>query len=226
MAKGKNRDEQQDDIIAVEEVKVQAQDFFEKNQKIILAAAVGFLVGIGGYLAYKFLYAVPREKSASEEMFQAEFLFARDSFAIALDNPAGNGFLQIIDNYGGTDAANLAKYYAGVSYLNLGQYDSAIKYLNDYDANDDITPMSKNGALGDAYAETGDMDKAMSFYNKAASAGKNELLTPYYMGKAALLNFKLGKTKEALELFKKIKADFPQSNEAKEAEKYIVRLEE
>ena len=133
------------------------------------------------------------------------------------------GFLDIIDNYSGTKASNLANYYAGISYLNLGSYDAAIEYLSDYHAHDDVTPITKAGALGDAYAELGQFDKALSQYAKA-TASKNEFLTPYYLNKMAVLNIKQGNNSAALANFQRIADDFPQSSEAKEATKYIPQL--
>ena len=83
---------------------------------------------VGGYLFYDLMVKTPNENAAKEAMYRAEEQFARDSFALALENPGAGfgGFLDIIDEYPGTSAANLAKYYSGISYLNLGRYEAAI----------------------------------------------------------------------------------------------------
>ncbi len=224
--KGKNQidfnPDVDDTLVDIIEVKEHAQDFLEKHQTSLIAAAVGLILLIGGYLGYKYGYVAPKEKAASEAIYQAEYQFKRDSFNLALTNPGngGEGFLDIIDNYSGTKTANLAKYYAGISYLNLGNYDVAIEYLKDYDAEDDVTPITKLGAIGDAYAELGDLAQAKSYYEKAVSY-ENEFLTPYYLNKLAILEIKEGNNDAAIKYFERIKKDFPSSAEAIDAEKYV-----
>ena len=151
-----------DTLIDVLEVKEQAQDFFERNQKSILAGLAGILLLVGGYLGYKYAIQIPNNKAAMESIHRAEYQFKRDSFSLALTNPGDgyDGFLDIIDKYGSTKVGNLAKYYAGVSYLNLGDFEKAVEYLNKFSPADDVTPSMKHGAMGDAYGELGEMDKA------------------------------------------------------------------
>ncbi|MEE9437568.1 MAG: tetratricopeptide repeat protein [Saprospiraceae bacterium] len=218
-----NQEEYGDDtLVDIVEVKENAQDFFEKHQTMLLGGLIGLLLLAGLYLGYKYGYKAPREKAGSEALFQAENQFKKDSFNLALVNPGngGEGFLDIIENYSGTRSSNLAKYYAGISYLNLGKYDVAIEYLDEYCAHDDVTPITKNGALGDAYAEMNDLSKAKSYYSKAITSN-NEFLTPYYLNKLAFLEMKEGNNEAGVKLFKRIKEDFPQSEEAKDAIKYV-----
>lgn len=212
-------------LVDIVEVKEEVQDFFEKNQTLLIGTIALLVLALGGYLAYKYGYQAPRETAGIEAMYKAETQFRRDSFALALENPGAgfDGFLDIIDNYGGTKAANLATYYAGVSYLNLGKYDVAIEYLKDYDANDDVTPITKFGAMGDAYAELGDLDAAESNYKKAVNS-ENDFLTPYYLNKLAMLMLNKGDNAAALKYFTTIKDNYPKAAEAKSAEKYAIKL--
>jgi tetratricopeptide (TPR) repeat protein len=213
------------EIVNIVEVKDQAIDFYTKYQKQILGAVTGLILLVGGYFAYKYLYQEPRNKEAIVASYQAELQFSRDSFQAALKNPGGNfeGFEAIAENYSGTKAGNIAKFYAGVCNLNLGKYTEAIEYLESYDANDDITPSAVNGALGDAYAETGDLDKAESYYEKAASYD-DEFSGPTYLNKLGLLQYSKKKNEEALATFKKIMDKYASSMESREAERMIERL--
>ena len=77
--------------------------------------------------------------------------------------------------------------------------------------------------MGDAYAETNDLEKALSAYKKAVNSD-NEFLTPYYLNKLGVLNMKQGNNAEALKNFERIESDYPQSSEARDAKKYIPLL--
>jgi tetratricopeptide (TPR) repeat protein len=225
----KNRGYADDDdaLVDLVEVQKQATDFFEHYQKHLIIGATALLLIIGAYLGYKYGIQEPKEKESFQAMYKAQAQFEQDSFALALENPGGgfDGFLDIIEKYSGTKASNMAHYYAGVSYLNIGRYDEAINYLKDFSPSDDVLPIMKNGALGDAYAESGDKDKALSFYKKAANGDENDLLTPYYLNKVGLLSFQMGNNSDAVSAFKRIKENFSESVEGRDADKMIERLQ-
>jgi tetratricopeptide (TPR) repeat protein len=218
---------QDDTLIDLSQAKVTATHFFERYQKIILGGLAGIALIVGGYLVYRYVIVEPKQKEAVEQMFQAQLQFEKDSFDLALNNPGGgySGFLDIIDQYGATPAGNSARLYAGLAYLNMGNFDEAVNYLSDFDPTDDITSAMKLGALGDAYAELNDMDKALSHYNKAATAGDNSLTTPYYLLKVGQLSEKEGNVAEARKAYEKIKNEYPQTEEGQEIEKYLARLD-
>ena len=159
-------------------------------------------------------------------MFQAQVQFDRDSFALALTKPGSGylGFLDIIGNYKGTKAANAALYYAGICYLNLGQYEAAVDYLKDYSPDGDITPATKFGAMGDAYSELQDFDKAMDNYKKAVNGSDNEVLKAYYLKKVGLLHERNGNLADAKAAYERIKTEYPTTTEATDIDKYIKRV--
>lgn len=213
-------------LLNLVEVSSQAQSFLDKNRTLVIGGVVGLVVIAVGIFLYKSMYADPRQRDAVEQMFQAQVQFERDSFKLALTNPGGgySGFLDVIDNYGGSKAGNLSKYYAGLCYLHLGQFDAAISYLEDFNAAGEITPAMKSGALGDAYAEKGDLAKAMSLYQDAASETRNEVIAPYYLKKIGMLHEKNGNLAEAKTAYESIKNDYATSAAASDIEKYIIRV--
>ena len=214
-------------LLDLNQARLQANTFFEKNQKMIIGIVAALVLLIGGWFVYNNLVKQPQEEKAIAQMWMAQFQFEQDSFQVALENPGGghSGFLTIIKEYGGTDAGNLANYYAGICYLNMGNFDSALTYLNDFNPDGTVGPTLKFGALGDAYSELNQMDKAKESYSKAAAASDNELLTPYYLKKLALLHEMQTEYPKALEIYRKIKSKYPNSNEALSIDKYIARAE-
>lgn len=218
---------QEDTLINLAEARTKATGWFEQNQKLIIGGIAALVLVVGGWFVYTKLIQAPKEEKAMAQMWMAQIQFEQDSFQMALENPGGGypGLLTVISDYKGTKAANLANYYAGVSYLNLGNYDAAISFLEDFNADGVIGPVMKNGTLGDAYSELNQMDKAMALYKKAADASDNELLTPYYLKKLALLHELQNETDKALEIYRSIKSKYPNSNEALSIDKYIARAE-
>jgi tetratricopeptide (TPR) repeat protein len=135
------------------------------------------------------------------------------------------GALNIINNLGGTKTANLAKYYAGVSYLHLGDFSNAVKYLKDFSTDAKQIQLLASGNLGDAYAELKQNDDAIAAYKKAGTSFEtDEANSAEYLFRAALLSETIGKTKEALDLYKEIKTKYPKTDKGFQADKYIYRL--
>ncbi|MFA5781459.1 MAG: tetratricopeptide repeat protein [Bacteroidales bacterium] len=211
-------------IHAVEEALSKTEHFIEKNQKIILYIVGALVVLIGGYMAFKKFYLGPKETEAQSQMFWAEKYFEKDSLNLAL-NGDGNylGFLDIIDEYGMTKSADLAHYYAGMCYLKKGQFEEAIDHLKDFDSDDQIVSSMAKGALGDAYMELGDNDKALDYYMKAADNNNNLFTTPMFLMKAGWTYEIMGNYAEALKLYERIQKDYYKSYESREIEKYIAR---
>ena len=201
------------------------RSFIDQNKNLVLGIIGALVVLIGGYFVYDNFFVKPKNTQAADQMFQAQFMFDKDSFQLALNNPGvgGSGFLKIIDNYGGTESGNLAKYYAGISYLNLGDYDKAIKYLEDYNPKGDITPAMTNAALGDAYSEKKNDDKALNYYEKAVSSADNEVTGPYTLKKLGMFQEKMGKFDAAEKSYKRILDDYGQTTEASAIEVFYER---
>jgi tetratricopeptide (TPR) repeat protein len=209
--------------------------FFLKFRKQILTLVAAIIVIIGGYAAYKNLYAEPREDKASTALAKAQEMFGQGEFQKALNgDKTMEGFLAVTENYGGTDAANLAKAYAGLCYANLGKWKEAVSSLEDFSAHDDmmISP-AITGALANAYANTGDIDKAISTFKKAAKMADEEAaddtnnsLSPSYLISAARLLESQKKNSEALEIYKEVKEKYVNSAVSQDIDKYIERVSE
>jgi len=218
----KQADKTEERIVAVEEAFGKTEQFIEKHQKVILIVIGVIIVLVLGFFGFKRFYLAPREKEAQSQMFMAQKYFEQDSLKKALNGDGQYlGFLAIIDEYGMTKSANLSHYYAGICFLKLGQFDNAITHLKKFSAGDQIIGPLAKGALGDAYVETNDIKKGVSCYIEAAEMGKNEFLSPLFYMKAAMGYTEIPDYENALKMYKKIKADYPRSNEGRDIDKYI-----
>lgn len=195
-----------------------AEEWVVKNQKYIFIIVAVAIIGVLGFLGYNKYIQEPKESKAMNDMFQAQQYFdravnesAKDSlYSLALEGGEGKfGMLDIINEYGSTNAGNLANYYAGMSYLNLKDYQNAIKYLSDFSSSDEVlNPMSKGG-IGDAFAQLNQLDDALDYYEKAAKASSNSYTASMYLYKAGTTALELGKNQKALDIFNRIKSEFP-----------------
>lgn len=81
-----------------------------------------------------------------------------------------------------------------------------------------------SGALGDAYMETNNVKEGINYYKKAAANEDDHLLTPLYLYRAALAYELSNQPKDAIESYKKIRDNYPQSMQAREVDKNLARL--
>ena len=201
------------------------EDWFEENkQKVVIGGSVlALLIVATVYIFAKWL--PDRNLNAQRAMFHAEMSFARDSFDVALNgNGLDKGFLDIKKKYSFTKAANLANYYIGICYLNKKDYKNAVDYLGSFSTSDPILGAAKLNLMGDAYADQNKADDAISYYRKAADFSDNEQYTPYYLLKLGMYYETQKKYNDAKEAFNKLKDKYPNTQEGREADKYIARV--
>ncbi|NEN23888.1 tetratricopeptide repeat protein [Cryomorpha ignava] len=214
-----------DSAVNVAEVYSKTEKYVDDNRNTLLIIAGILVVLFAGYFAVTRLYLQPRSEEAMNLMWKAEYWFEIDSLDKALvGNESYYGFEFIADEYSNTKAGDLASYYSGVIYLRNSDYQMALNYLKNADLEDEIVGAMAKGGMGDAYVQLGDYDKAISSYSDAISHSKNLLTAPMYLKKQGLVYEDQGKFKEALTNYKRIKDDFPTSNEARSIDSYIARV--
>lgn len=220
----KQLDKTDEKIHKVEEALGRTEQFIEDNQKTLIIIITVLVLIVLAYFGFKKFYVQPREKEAQTQMWMAEKYFEQDSLDKALNGDGTYpGFLTIIDDYGMTKSANLSKYYAGLVYLKKGEFQNAIDYLKRFKGRDEIVTSMSQGALGDAYLELGETQKALDHYLKAVDAYTNDFSSPVFLMKAAWTYETLKDYKKAIEIFERIQKEYPKSNEARGIERYIVR---
>jgi tetratricopeptide (TPR) repeat protein len=202
------------------------QNVWERYGRLASYALLAIIAIVGGYFAYRNLISEPNEKKAVEAMFQAEKYYRMDSARLALTGDNINaGFLKIIARYGSTKAANLAAFYAGSCYLKLGDFNNAVKYLKDFSTSVKELQERDYGLLADAYSELNRKEEAAAQYKKAGTYfEKDELLAPEYLFRSGYLYESMGKTQDAIAMYRLIKDKYPNSQRGTDIDKYLARL--
>ena len=226
MAKQNVKNEGDERLESIETTLSNTELFIEKNQKAIIAVLAVLIVVVLAFFGVKKYYLEPREKDAQTAIYHAEQYFESQNFASAL-NGDGNylGFIGIIDEFGGTKTANLAKYYAGVCCLNTGDYNNAVKYLKEFKGKDVLVASLALGSMGDAYMELDNVAEAAKCYENAALKASNSFTSPMYLLRAGMAYEMIGNYQRAIDAYKKIKAEYPNSNEGFSIEKNIARAQ-
>jgi TolA-binding protein len=200
------------------------EDFYTKNKKNINTAILVLVVAVAGYFGLKKFYFEPREQEAQVEIFKAQQMFDVDSFSMALKgNGTFKGFADIASEYSGTKSANLAHYYAGICMLRTCDFTGAFDMLEGFSSDNALIGPLAAGLLGDAYVESGDVEKGAKQYLKAARMSKNKLTAPVFFKKAGIAFEELKNYSDAVDAYNSIKNDYPDAQEATDIDKYIAR---
>ena len=215
------------DMDSSEVVIAKAKSFWDKYSKPLMIVSTLIILVIGGWYVYQNFFQKPKEAKAIEAMFRAEEYYRLDSVNLALNGDGQNlGFVKIVDKFGGTKAGKLASFYAGSCYLKLNDYEKAVKYLKKFSSSSELVQARAYKLLGDAYADWGKNDEALSNYKKAGRHFvKDEANSPEYLFAAAYFADKVMKNqKEAISLYKELKEKYPRSQQAFDADNYLAQM--
>ena len=212
-----NKTQQQ--AAAMEQQVSKTEAFFEKNKKAIMITVIAIIAVIVCAILLNNYYFQPRQEKASTELAKAQELFVQDQYDKALPL-----FQKVLDEYASTDAGNLAQLYIGLCQANLGKWQEAVNALESFSGMKDqmITPAAE-GALGNAYANLNQLDKAVEHLKKAAQMADNMSLSPTFLIQAGQILESQGKKADALKLYEEVKTKYFNSMQYQTIDAYIER---
>ena len=186
---------------------------------------VALAVIVGAFFGYRHGYLMPLQEKANVAIFKGEQYFLKDSFQLALNGNGADydGFEAIIDQYGNTNAGNLAKAYAGICYYKLGETEKALEKLKAFDPKDNMISPAIIGLIGDCYVNMDNAQEGVTYFEKAATAANNEVISPIYLKKAGFAYESLQQYDNAVKAYTTIKEKYFNSVEAADIDKYIAR---
>jgi tetratricopeptide (TPR) repeat protein len=216
-----------EEVVETPQVLENIQSVYQTNKTRINAVVSIILVAVLGFFVYNKFIVGPNEEKAATAMFYPQRYFGVDSLDKALNGDGQHlGFLKIAKKYSGTKEANLCNYYSGMCYLHMGDSKNAIKYLEQFDAKGTQLGYVANGALGDAYMDAGNTKKGMDSYEKAASNKSDKVITPMYLQRLATAYEMNNKPEDAKKIYKRLKEEYPQNPNSRDAERNLARLGE
>ena len=219
----KGEDLEQDILI---EYSSRFMHFYEQNKATVYGSAIAIVAVIGLTIGY-FVYSGQQETEAMNLLGQAEQQFMQGNYQTALygdDDEFTIGFVQIADNYSRTNAGNLANYYAAVSEFEMENYDDALYHIKNFSIPNGIVGVSPITLHAIILSELERYEEAAEMYVKAAKWDENSSTTPHNLLEAALAYKEAGMNREATDLLDELLRDYPNSNQAAEAERLLGQL--
>lgn len=199
--------------------------FYDEYRRLAQGIGVALLVlvlAIPGYLYYH----QQQEQEANQRLGQILPVYEQGNYQQALDGAGDRtGLLTIADDYSNTDAGNLATFYAANALYRLEEYDRALTYFQRFEKGQDFLGASAFAAQAAIQENKGSLPRAAELYEQAASQYKNKLTAPRYLLNAGQAYEEAGQYEAAMDAYQRIQEEYPESDQATEAEQYMARAE-
>ncbi len=205
---------------------VKATGWYEANKQRVSIAAVALAVVVVAAVVFMNNRRSGNEK-AMTELGRVSSYYDDGQYQLAIEGvPERNitGLKSIVDNYGSTEAGELARFYLANCYFQLRRFDEALEQYKDFSPGSQLLTVSRYAGIAACYEAKGNFADAASMFEKAAVTYGNDVNAPENLGHAAR-NFALAGNKErALDLYRKIKKEYPKSTAARDVDRYIAEL--
>jgi predicted negative regulator of RcsB-dependent stress response len=219
-------------------------DWFNKNAKLLAIAGVVVLLAIGGTYLWRHL-----NRSQNEEL-QASFADAlqihsapagkdattntaaptsnKYSFATTQEREqkALAKFKQIADESPGSDIGQLARYYVALNQYQLGKTAEAKSTLESLvgDADTAVTRNLARGMLIQLSEQANNHEQSIKMLSQILAEPTPAMPKNVVLFQMGQIYETMGKNDEASKRYKEITTEFPNSDEAKQAEAQLARL--
>ena len=180
-----------------------------------LGSVLGLLVL---YFAYRQFIWSPINEKSKESYYRGLNLAVKDSTDAAI-----NELEPVVKKYDGKQGGEIAQFVLARQYMTKGDFKKAIESLEDVDVNDTYVSVYKLGLMADCNSELGKYQEALDLYLEAAEKNENDLTTPSFLFKAALVAEEMKNFEEANELYTRIKGNYLNFSNSKSIDKYIAR---
>ena len=203
----------------------QALLFYEDHRQVVHGLGVGLvalILAVPGYVYYQ----QQQTAQANELLGRILPVYEQGNFDQAL-NGAGQraGLLTIADDYGNTAPGNLAAFYAANALYEQSEYDRALTYFQRFEKGNDFIGASAYAAEAAIYETRGDMQTAAERYEQAASQYENKLTAPRYLIEAGQAYEEAGSFGAAERVYRRVKEEYPDSDQAEEVDRYLARVQ-
>jgi tetratricopeptide (TPR) repeat protein len=212
------------DTLVTTYMKVQA--FYDKYKKAISIGVTAVAVVVIAIVVFMKNRADNNER-AVVQLAAVHQLYDDGQFQMAIDGvPERNvvGLKAIVDNFGSTRTGDLARFYLADAYFQLGKYAEALEHFEDCSPSDDLLNASRLAGIAASYEALGNHAEAGNYFERAAAKDPTEGSMAEHLHNAARNYAQAGDKERALDLFRRIKKNYPTTTYGREADRYITQL--
>ena len=205
---------------------VKVTSFYEANKRTISIALTALVVAVFAIVIYAKNRADNNEKAVTAlgAIFES---YDAGQFQTAVDGiPEKNvqGLRSIVDNYGNSASGDLARFYLASAYVQLGRSDEALKEFEDCSPPGELLAVARLSGIGSCYESRGKFKEAAGSFEKAATQYPKDASAAENLNNAARDYAQAGDRDKAIDLYKRIKKNYPTTAFAREADRFIAQL--
>jgi tetratricopeptide (TPR) repeat protein len=205
---------------------VKLTSFYDTNKRAISIGITAVVVAVFAIVIYGKNRSENNEKAitALGAIFES---YDAGQFQKSVDGiPEKNipGLKSIVDNYGGSPAGEIARFYLANAYAGLGRYDEALKEFEDFSPSVELLSVSRLSGIGSCYEAKSMFREAASAFEKAGSEYPKDVSAAENLSNAARDYGQAGDREKAIELYKRIKKNYPSTAFARDADRFIAQL--
>ncbi len=198
-------------------------NFYYNNKKYISYATTGLIVIIIAVIFYV-NNARKNNEIAASELGKIFNFYDKNDFHSAIDGQPQKGIKglkSIVEEYGSSNSGKLARYYLANSYYMIGETDQALKEFSKLSLSDRSLQASAYAGEAACHERKGNNLEAAKYYHKAANEVLDQSRTPGYLNLAAKNYGTAGEKTKAIDIFKRIKNEYPNHPAAREVDRFI-----
>jgi tetratricopeptide (TPR) repeat protein len=193
--------------------------FLRENVRTLGIIGLLLLVALGG-IYYYFYRQGKANDQAQIELARVRSYYDKSDFPLAINGDTSktmggapiHGLRYIVSEWKSTPAGKIAALYLGNSYLASGQADKAAEPFEVATGSDEpLVRSAAHAGLGAVKEAAKKYEEAAKEYEKAASEDRIELNTPQYLLDAARNYELVGKKQEAIEQYRRVATQYPDS---------------
>jgi TolA-binding protein len=219
-----SRRELKEDALVATYVKLTS--FYEENKRMISIAVTAVVIAVFAVVIYVKNRADNNEKAitALGSIFET---YDAGQFQAAVDGiPEKNimGLKAIVDNYGNSAAGDLARFYLAGAYANLGKYDEALREFEDFSPAGELLAVARLSGIGSCQESKGMFKEAAASFEKAATQYPKDISAAENLNNAARDFGRAGEKEKAIDLYRRVKKNYPNTAFARDADRFIAQL--
>lgn len=198
-------------------------DWIGENSKIVF----GGLIAIVVVAALAMLFS--SQQRANEEKASVDLAMAERMFEVGQYRDAIDVLNILVESYGGTKSGRIGKFFLATAHYNLKEYEfgeSNFRKFLSKGVKDPLMCSSAMSGIAACLEQQGNFAEAAIQYKKAAEKYPEEIIVSSALFNSARCYIQAEQNQTAKTLFKKIIADYPDSDEAEKAKVQLAMLEQ